>query len=103
MSGPWIKVYDAANNLEAHSIKGMLESEHIEVQLRGESLASAAGELPADVLQVGIWVREEQASSARRRVEQYENAVYCDWQCPCCAEQNEGQFEICWQCGHEKP
>lgn len=103
MSGPWIKIYDASNNLEAHSIKGMLESELIEVQLTGESLASAAGELPADVLQVGIWVQETQTSSARKRLHDYESVEYSDWICPHCTEQNEGQFEICWQCGYDKP
>jgi len=103
MSGPWIKVYEAANNLEAHSIKGMLEINRIAVQLSGESLASAAGELPADVLQVGIWVQDAQTSSARKLLRAYENAEYRDWMCPHCTERNEGQFEICWQCGHNKP
>ncbi|MGF1713570.1 DUF2007 domain-containing protein [Photobacterium chitinilyticum] len=103
MSGPWIKVYDAANNLEAHSIKGMLESERIEVQLSGENLSAATGELPTDVLQVGLWVQEEQVSSARQQLERYENTTYNGWKCHHCAEYNEGQFEICWQCGHDKP
>ncbi len=103
MSGPWIKIYDASNNLEAHSIKGMLENEFIEVQLSGESLASAAGELPADVLQVGIWVQEVKESSARKLLHAYENTEYRDWVCPHCAERNAGQFEICWQCAYDKP
>ncbi|WP_064606335.1 putative signal transducing protein [Photobacterium sp. J15] len=102
MNEPWVKVYNAANNLEAHSLKGMLENENIAVQLSGESLGSAAGELPADVVQVGIWVCENQVAAARVLIERYENADYPDWRCPNCGEQNEGQFEICWQCGHDK-
>lgn len=52
----WIQVYSASNSLEAHSLKGMLESEGIRVMLKGESLSSATGELPADVLAVTLWV-----------------------------------------------
>ncbi len=103
MSGQWIKIYDAANSLEAHSIKGMLEIERIEVQLSGEGLSAATGELPTDVLQVGIWVREELVLSARQQLERYENTPCSSWKCPHCTEHNEGQFEICWQCGHDKP
>ncbi|MGF1730769.1 DUF2007 domain-containing protein [Photobacterium kasasachensis] len=103
MGKPWVKVYDAANNLEAYSLKGMLESEHIEVQLSGECLSSATGELPTDVLQVGIWVREEQVPLARQQLAQYEHTAASCWNCPQCAEHNEGQFEICWQCGCDRP
>lgn len=103
MSGGWVKVYDASNNLEAHSIKGMLEYEHIEVQLSGESLSSAAGELPADVLQVGVWVLEAQVSAARHLILSYECGEFRDWICSRCGERNEGQFEICWRCGQEQP
>ncbi|MCW8329519.1 DUF2007 domain-containing protein [Photobacterium sp. SDRW27] len=103
MAGAWIKIYDASNNLEAHSIKGMLENACIEVHLSGESLGAAAGELPADVLQVGVWVHEEQKQVARELLQAYENRNCHDWVCPQCTERNEGQFEICWQCGHDKP
>ena len=102
MSGAWIKVYEAGNNLEAHSIKGMLENEQIEVQLSGENLSAAAGELPTDVLQVGIWVREELVAAARRQLRRYEQGRLEDWICPDCNERNGGLFEICWQCGRAK-
>lgn len=103
MCETWIKIYQAGNNLEAHSLKGMLENEQIVVRLSGESLASAAGELPADVLQVGLWVPEYQVPLARQLIRRYEQGSFHDWYCPRCTERNEGQFEICWNCGHEKP
>ncbi|MDX1302718.1 putative signal transducing protein [Photobacterium sp.] len=103
MTGQWVKVYSAANNLEAHTLKGMLEGSHIAVRLSGENLGAAAGELPANVVEVGLWVSVEQVLPARRQLEDYEQAEYTQWMCQQCREVNEGQFELCWQCGQDKP
>jgi hypothetical protein len=103
MSKQWIQVYSAANNLEAHSLKGMLESACIAVRLTGESLGSAVGELPTNAVEVGLWVEAEYTAQAGRLLQDYEQAEYRDWICTQCNETNEGQFEICWQCGCEKP
>ncbi|MGF1691688.1 DUF2007 domain-containing protein [Photobacterium kagoshimensis] len=100
MSVHWVIAYRAANNLEAHCLKGLLESDHIAVKLTGENLSSAAGELPADVVEVSLWVDEPdmpQASSILQRYEQSQNGQA--WQCAQCNEINEAQFELCWQCG----
>ncbi|MFD1007936.1 putative signal transducing protein [Oceanisphaera ostreae] len=53
----WVTVYQAANNLEAHTIKGALEVSGIKVQLKGEALAGALGELPANAIEVTLLVR----------------------------------------------
>lgn len=29
--------------------------------------------------------------------------VRADWQCAGCGEENPGNFDICWNCGHEAP
>lgn len=102
MIDPWCKVYGAANSLEAHSLKGMLESDNIAVTLRGEGLSAAAGELPVNVMEVGIWVRQSQQHQARMLLERYEQADLPTWSCRRCGEDNEGPFELCWQCGHER-
>lgn len=103
METSWVRVYQAANSLEAHSLKGMLESEQIEVTLSGESLSAGAGELPMDVVQVSLWVPRVQAARARARLRAYETAEAGEWRCPGCGEFNTGRFEICWQCGEDKP
>ncbi|UXI02780.1 DUF2007 domain-containing protein [Photobacterium sp. TY1-4] len=103
MAASWIRVYQATNNLEAHSLKGMLEHAQIEVALSGENLAAAAGELPADVLQVSLWVPAAQADRARALLKAYESAGEREWCCPTCGELNSGAFEICWQCGETQP
>lgn len=102
MSEVWCKIYDAGNALEAHSLKGMLEARQIEVQLSGEGLGAAAGELPANVVEVGLWVKASQQSSAQLLLEQYEHADPSGWFCPVCGEANGSQFELCWQCGQDR-
>ena len=99
----WCKVYSAANALEAHSLTGLLHTHRIEAQTRGESLSAAAGELPANVVEVSVWVRVSQHTQARAVLQGYEQAAEQEWQCPQCGEDNAGSFEICWQCGAEHP
>lgn len=95
----WVHVYSASNSLEAHSLKGMLESMGIEVVLKGESLASATGELPADVIAVTLWVEEVLELKALAALRDYEAQVETIWFCSGCGEENGGSFDVCWQCG----
>ena len=41
-----VQVYSAENPTEAHYLKGLLESQGIQCDVRGESLFGARGELP---------------------------------------------------------
>ncbi|KMV28945.1 DUF2007 domain-containing protein [Photobacterium swingsii] len=100
MSEHWVIAYRAANSLEAHCLKGLLESDNIAVKLTGENLSSAAGELPANVVEVSLWVDEPdrvKAASILQRYEQSQNGQA--WRCVQCHEVNDAQFEVCWQCG----
>ncbi|MGF1685210.1 DUF2007 domain-containing protein [Photobacterium japonica] len=103
MNEPWCKVYSAANMLEAHSLKGLLLAHNIDAQTRGDGLSAAAGELPANVVEVSVWVRQSRQGLARSVLQDYEQAAEWEWQCPQCGEDNAGSFEICWQCGAEHP
>ncbi|MDD1781995.1 DUF2007 domain-containing protein [Enterovibrio sp. ZSDZ35] len=94
-----VQVYSASNSLEAHSLKGMLETEAIDVVLKGETLSSATGELPADVLAVTLWVDVVQEAVARKVLAHYEAQSNAVWWCSACQEESGGNFEICWQCG----
>ncbi len=98
----WKPAYKAANSLEAHSLKGMLESQGIGVRLSGEALNGAVGELPADQTGVTLWVEEYRLTLAKEHLARYESQVSSVWLCTQCGEENEGSFEICWQCGEER-
>jgi hypothetical protein len=70
----WIAVYKAANSIEAHLIRGLLEAEAIPVRLSGEPLGGAIGELPTDVAQVEVLVPRGLSVRARGLVQAYEDA-----------------------------
>ncbi|MEL6114717.1 DUF2007 domain-containing protein [Photobacterium sp. SP02] len=103
MAASWQQIYRAGNSLEAHTLKGLLEHAGLAVRLTGENLGAAAGELPADVVQVTVWVSAQDAFQARQLLAGYEKGNQRRWRCVSCGEENEGQFDWCWQCGTDKP
>ncbi len=88
------------NLLQAHTWKGLLESAGIEVELKGEALVGGVGELPLDMQTVELWVTRENLTSAKQLLSTLD-ADLPQWQCVQCHEVNEGNFELCWQCGAE--
>ncbi len=58
-------VYEAENVIDAHLIKGLLESEEIPAYVRGEHLAGGMGELPVMGL-VAVCVSEIDLAEAER-------------------------------------
>ncbi|GAA3544275.1 DUF2007 domain-containing protein [Zobellella aerophila] len=97
----WIPVYEASNSLEAHTLKGALEVVGIAVQLRGEALSGALGELPANAVEVTLLIRPADLERAQQVLAGYRQGGERSWKCRHCGEQNAGSFEVCWQCGHE--
>ncbi len=65
------EVYLPENNIEAHLVQGLLESEGIECEIRGQYLAGAAGELPAGST-ASLWVHEAQFEQAKQVLARYE-------------------------------
>lgn len=94
-------IYQAANSIQAHCIKGMLEQTGIEVTLTGEALQGAVGELPATGLTIDLYIHPAQMPRAEKLISMYENASPTQWRCTNCHEINESTFEICWQCSHD--
>jgi hypothetical protein len=100
------KVYTARNPADAHLLKGLLEGENIEVEVRGEFLYGVRGEVPItpDTCP-SVWVMDdadydramELVSSFRQ--EEPPSPIKGDaWRCSC-GEENESQFTECWSCG----
>ena len=99
------QLYKAADENEAYFIKGLMKEYSIDVNLLGEGLSIAIGELPLEVKQVDILVHENQYNDAKNIINKYEedlqNSSNSKWQCPDCNETNPGTFEICWSCNKE--
>ncbi len=100
-------IFTAKHPTEAHLIRGMLESEGIRAEVRGDQLYGAFGELP--VLPT-VWIFDITAESAAQRlVGEFLHGTPAHrhrherWTCPYCNEALEGQFTECWNCGHSRP
>ncbi|ART80571.1 putative signal transducing protein [Oceanisphaera avium] len=99
----WNAIYKAANSLEAHMLKGALEVSGIAVQLQGEALAGAVGELPVSAIEVTVLVQAQHLVPAKQILLAYQQPYTHSWHCRHCGEHNDGSFEVCWQCGQEAP
>jgi hypothetical protein len=58
-------VFIAADVVQAHLLRGLIEAEGIIVYLKGESLRSAIGELPVDVTRLEVQVPVEDRERGR--------------------------------------
>lgn len=98
-----ICIYMAANAIEGNLIRGLLESDGIDVELRGENLVAYPG-VPR-VSETRVYVLASQQVAARSVISRYEqrNAEQKRWRCPGCGESNTAAFETCWQCRGPMP
>lgn len=98
-----ICVYMAANAIEGNLIRGLLESEGIEVELYGDQMTAYPG-IPR-VSETRVFVRPAQRAAAQAAIRQYEQrgAEQRHWRCRQCGESNTAAFETCWQCQGPSP
>ena len=102
------QLHAARHAVEAHLIRGFLDSHGISAEVRGEFLTSGWGELPVDVC--SVWVTDDaQFDAANDLLVAFLSGSYArmlsgeGWTCAKCGEKLEGQFTQCWSCGAAKP
>ncbi|UTT85074.1 DUF2007 domain-containing protein [Vibrio pelagius] len=104
-----MKIFSAANPTEAHIICGLLESEKIACEVRGEGLFGLKGEIPfSEETDPYVWLYEPSDAPAALNLinaykKQQDSIIYEEWRCSQCHEINEAQFGSCWQCGSPSP
>ncbi len=104
-----LKLYEAADRIEAQLLMDFLAGYHIKTVLLGDYLTGAAGELPANSFPV-IWVVEdEDLARARQLLDDFFSTPTptgesgsTHWTCRSCGERIEGAFELCWNCGRAR-
>lgn len=100
------KLYQAADRIEAQRLVDFLADHDIPSLILGDYLSGGIGELPADIYPV-VWLPEDrQWYMASRLLEQFlipSRRTEKSWKCPCCNETVEGVFEVCWNCGKDRP
>jgi hypothetical protein len=97
-------VFAAYTTTEAHLVKGLLESEGITAEVRGEILAGILGDIPLLANRPSVWVAESDAARANEIVRdfQHERVQKGDaWRCAC-GETLDAQFSACWRCGRSR-
>lgn len=104
------RVHRTSDPISAQLLKSELEAHGIEAWVEGEHLAPLlGGAIPAAGRQFQVCiVHDHEGPRARRLVEAWRArretpADAPPWRCPHCGEENEPQFEICWQCETERP
>jgi len=104
------KIYVAANAVDAHMLKGLLEQEGISALVRGDDMVPLqGGSLLRMETRPSVWVFDDhRASRAQELADEFTRRSVADeqsvgsWTCRC-GEAIEAQFSECWNCGRRKP
>ena len=105
-----LQVYSAQHPFEAYILKGVLESNGISCEVRGETLFGLRGELPMTMdTAPSIWIYDDlMYDEAKIVIAEYETSILQNessgktWTCNDCGEESEGQFTECWNCGKKE-
>lgn len=104
-----LRVFVAQHPMEAHLLKGLLESKGIACEIRGESLYSVRGEIPFTETFPELWVLDARQEGdalevLRHRPVETDSADDDEpWLCAHCGQSVEPQFSTCWQCNTDRP
>ena len=98
------KVYSHHELAQVHLVKHELEHRGIETVVRGQHLAAIAGGGAAGDAWPELWIvdpaRFAEADGLVRDVIAGDPAGAAElWTCPDCAEEVDGTFAVCWNCG----
>jgi hypothetical protein len=95
-------------------LRDLLVAAGIEAQLGDEVMGTMAPYMVAGgaMAAIKVLVPEDRREEARAIVEDFVGREagapqpgappFQPWECPCCHEQNDGTFDICWNCQSEK-
>ena len=97
------RLFTHENRLLVINVKNQLENAGIGCFLKNEFAAGAAGDLSPLDTWAEVWIiNDSDWLGAQALLEQAAQPDAEAWLCPACGEQNEGSFEICWQCQTER-
>jgi Putative prokaryotic signal transducing protein len=100
------KVYTGKDPLMTGHLKNVLATFGIACVTKNLELSSAAGELPPIECWPELWIvddqRQAEAGAILRKTLAPLESVKKPWRCRGCAEEVEGQFSECWNCGESR-
>ena len=103
------KIYTAANGMDAHMLKALLEQEGISAVVRGDDVVPLqGGALFRMEVRPSVWVfDDDRRDRAQALADEYGRGAApsssddVTWDCPC-GESVEAQFSECWSCGRSR-
>ncbi len=103
------KIYTAANGIDAHMLKALLEQEGISAVVRGDDVVPLqGGTLFSMEVRPSVWVfDDERRDRAQALADDYRRpraplaSEDATWAC-ICGEAIETQFSECWHCGRSR-
>ena len=97
------KVHSAPHPFELENLRHILQIEGIASEVRTPFLGAARGDIPATECWSELWVLDDadvdRASALIQAVRRQADGGGASWRCRGCGEENEPQFDACWQCG----
>jgi hypothetical protein len=100
------RIYSAPVLALVVNIKNVLEINGIDSTITHQYLSAGAGEIPPHECWPQLWVAEQDVERAAEIIEAADSAsseTQETWVCIKCGEEIEGQFELCWNCGEQRP
>lgn len=96
----WTRLRTFATLPEAHLALNELLHAGFAAEIRGESRAPLAGQIPFADARVEVWVVGAQEAAARELLAEIDAAGEgAPRRCPACGEENPPAFDLCWSCG----
>lgn len=99
-------VYTAVGDWDAQMVRDLLATNGIEAIVEARASLYSPGSdrvLILDDADEARAVEIVRGFRADRSRQPEETGVVWTWRCPTCREDVEPQFELCWNCGTEKP
>ena len=96
-------IYTNENRFITSNVQNIIQNAGIEITLKNEFIAGAAGDLSPFDTWLELWVEDADYDKAVELVASLEETVNArDWICPKCNEINSASFELCWNCQTER-
>jgi len=100
------RVFRHFDRFEVYRVFHMLEEAHIPCFVKNELIQGAIGDVPPQDSEPEVWISDnDYFAKAERLIERFEQEQQVitqesrsAWCCTECKEQNEANFNLCWQC-----
>ena len=99
------KIFTNENRILVWNVKNILEHANIKCIIKNEFLSGGAGELAPNDVWPELWLVDEallqHAQNLIEAMVSLGQSGLPAWICDQCGEDNDGHFEVCWNCTHE--